>query len=367
MTLRVGIISAAWGGFAHLPAWRAISGVEVTAICTSRRETAEAAAGRLKIDRPFWNFEALCADPDIDIIDCGTRPAMRKAMVLAALAHGKHVYNASPHAPDWQGAKEIEAAWRAAGTVGVVDAFSEWIPAHRQMQAMLADGYLGRPLAGTCHLSISLFNQPTKLFPYNWFAQAGQGVSAVRNNGSHALYMLLHLFGPIDELVADDCQVLREWLFPDGDRITPQTSDLANVILRFASGLTLQMQISWSLPLHAGWLLDVSGDRGRLVAASPTFPTARDCTLRGGQLGGSLEPIAVPDAFKRPAGIGLDWQSDPQPSFPIALSMQHMVEAIRGGAKPSPDFARALEVERIQEAIRISSAERRWVRPTDIV
>jgi predicted dehydrogenase len=47
--------------------------------------------------------------------------------------------------------------------------------------------------------------------------------------------------------------------------------------------------------------------------------------------------------------------------------MQHMVEAIRGGAKPSPDFARALEVERIQEAIRISSAERRWVRPTDIV
>jgi predicted dehydrogenase len=367
MTLRVGIISAAWGGFAHLPAWRALPGVEVTAICTSRRETAEAAAGRLKIDRPFWDFEALCADPDIDIIDCGTRPSVRKPMVLAALAHGKHVYNASPHAPDWQGAKDIDAAWRAGGSVGVVDAFSEWIPAHRQMKAMVDAGYLGRPLGGTCHFSISLFNQPVKQFPYNWFAQAGQGVSAVRNNGSHALYMLLHLFGPIEELVADDSQVLREWAFADGDRIAPQTNDLANVILRFASGLTMQMQISWSLPLHVGWLLDVSGEKGRLVAASPTFPTARDCTLRGGQLGGALEPISIPDDFKHAPGIGLDWQSEPQPSFPMALSMQRMVEAIQGGSNPSPDFARALEVERIQEAIRVSSAERRWVRPADVV
>jgi predicted dehydrogenase len=367
MTLRVGIVSAAWGGFAHLPAWRAIPGVEVTAICTSRRETAEAAAERLAIARPFWDFEALCADPDIDIVDCGTRPSVRKPMVLAALAHGKHVYNASPHAPDWRGAKDIDAAWRGGASVGVVDAFSEWIPAHRQMRAMIEDGYLGRPLAGTCHLSISLFNQPTKSFPYNWFAQAGQGVSAVRNNGSHALYMLLHLFGPVEELVADDRQVLREWVFADGDRITPQTNDLANVMLRFESGLVMQMQISWSLPLHAGWLLDVTGDRGRLVASSPTFPTARDCTLQGGPLGGGLEPIAIPDDFKHALGVGLDWRSEPQPSFPMALSMQRMVQAIQGGAPPSPDFARALEVERLQEAIRISSAGRRWVRLADVL
>jgi predicted dehydrogenase len=192
-------------------------------------------------------------------------------------------------------------------------------------------------------------------------------VAAVRNNGSHALYMLLHLFGRIEELVADDSQVLREWVFADGDRIVPETNDLANVILRFASGLRLQMQISWSLPLHVGWLLDVAGERGRLVASSPTFPTARDCTLRGGQLGGGLEAIEIPDAFKAAPDIALDWLSEPQPSFPMALSMRRMVEAIQGGAKPSPDFARALEVERIQEAIRVSSAERRWVRIADVV
>jgi predicted dehydrogenase len=366
VTLRVGIISAAWGGFAHLPAWRAIPGVEVTAICTSRQETAGAAATRLSIARPFWDAQAMCADADIDIVDCGTRPSVRKSMVLAALANGKHVYNASPHAPDWAGAKAIDAAWRASGSIGVVDAFSEWIPAHRQFKAMFDDGYVGRPLGGTCTLSISLFNQPNKQFPYNWFAQGGEGVSAVRNNGSHALYMLLHLFGPIAELVADDTQVLKQWVFPDGDRITPATNDLANVILRFASGMTMTMQISWSLPVHAGWQIDVSGEQGRLVVTSPTFPTSRDCVLRGGRIGGTLMPVVVDDQYKRVDDVTLDWQSEPQPSFPMALSMQQMVRAIQGGPRPSPDFARALEIERIQEAIRRSSTERRWITVADI-
>jgi predicted dehydrogenase len=367
MTLRVGIVSAGWGAYAHLPAWRAVPGVEVTTICTSRQETAEAAQARLGLPRAFWNAEEMCADPDIDIVDLGTRPSVRLPMVLAALKHGKHIYNASPHAPDWAGAKAIAAARADSKSIGVVDAFSEYIPAHRQMQAMLADGYLGDLLGGSCQFSISLFNQPSKHFPYNWFANGSAGVSAVRNNGSHALYMLTHLFGPVVELVADDSQILKQWVFPDGDVVIPANSDYANIILKLVSGLTISMQISWSLPVHQGWLLDIYGSKGRLVAKSPTFPTAKDCTLQGAQLGGALEDIVIPDRFKFASDIGLDWQAEVQPSFPMALSMHAMVEAIHGRGKASPDFARALEVERLQEAIRISNSERRWVKIADVV
>jgi len=96
MTLKVGIISANWGAFAHLPGWRAVPGVEVVEICTSRRETAQAAAKKFGIMRPFWNVQTMAADADIDIIDCGTRPSIRQAMVLSALHNGKHVYNGTP-------------------------------------------------------------------------------------------------------------------------------------------------------------------------------------------------------------------------------------------------------------------------------
>jgi predicted dehydrogenase len=366
MSLRVGIVSAGWGAFAHLPAWRAVPGVEVTAICTSREETAKAAQRRLELPRAFWDAASMCEDPDIDIVDLGTRPSTRLPLVLAALAAGKHIYNASPHAPDWQGAKVIEHA-RTGYSIGVVDAFSEYIPAHRQMEKMLCDGYIGRPLGGTCHLNISLFNQPDKNFPYNWFADGTAGVSAVRNNGSHALYMLTRLFGPVAELIADDIQVLNTWSFADGDIVVPETNDYANAILKFVSGLTLALQVSWSLPLHDGWQIDVYGTEGRLCVRSPTFPTARDCTLFGGKLGSAMAEIAIADMYKSDPEIGLDWQAQIQPSFPMAISMSAMVKAIQGKGIASPNFTQAFEVERLQEAIRLSSKERRWVRPVDIV
>jgi predicted dehydrogenase len=365
--LRVGIVSAGWGAFAHLPAWRAVPGVEVTAICTLREETARAAAQRHGIARPFWDAAAMCADPDIDIVDLGTRPSVRLAMVLAALQHSKHVYNGAPHAPHWAGAKAIDAARRSAGTVGVVDAFARWLPAHRQLAALLDEGYLGEPRGGSCRFSLSLFNTPSKAFPYNWFADGSAGVSALRNNGGHLLYLLLELFGPVAEVVADDRQLLKQWVFPDGDQVVPGSSDYGTAMLRFASGMTLQLEASWATPAVPGWSIDVFGSQGRLVTRSPSFPTARDCTLHGGRVGEALAEIAIPEGFRTAPGIGLDWQAEVQPSYPMALSMEAMVAAIGGAGHALPNFAAGLEAERVLEAMRVSSSERRWVATAEIV
>ncbi|MDP3675722.1 MAG: Gfo/Idh/MocA family oxidoreductase [Novosphingobium sp.] len=367
MTLRVGIVSAAWGAFAHLPAWRAVPGVEVTAICTSRRETAEAAQARLGLPRAFWNAAEMCADPAIDIVDLGTRPAVRLPMVLAALEAGKHVYNGCPHAPDWQAAKRIDAAWRKSASIGVVDAFSEFLPAHRRFGELLDEGFIGKPLGGTCHFNLSLFNRPDQRFPYNWFADPAAGVSAMRNNGGHMLYMLSWLFGPVVELAADTTQLLSEWRFPDGEVVHPGTTDSASVILKFASGLTMQLQASWSMSVPSGWSIDVFGTEGRLATRSPSFPTARDCTLHCARVGEAMAELAIPDDLRDPPGIALNGEAAIQPSFPMALSMQAMVAAIEGKGKASPDFATALEIERQLEAIRVASAERRWVALSEIV
>jgi len=369
MTLRVGIVSAAWGAFAHLPAWRAIKGVEVTAICTSRRETAEAAATRCQIARPFWDALAMCRDPDIDIVDLGTRPAVRLPMVIEALKHGKHIYNSAPHTAHWAGAKAIDAAWDRNLSHTAVDAFSRWLPAHRTMKAMLDEGFLGRIMGGTAHFNMSLFNRPEKHFPYNWFAQAGSGVSAMRNFGSHLLYVLCEMLGPVAELVADDQLLLPEWRFADGERMQAHNNDFANLILRFASGVTISFQTSWNMPAQEGWTLDLFGTDGRLRACAPSFPTGADCTLHAGAAGerntAGLQPVTLD--FARHPAIAMDPISNPAPSFPMALAMHSLVGGIRGEGTPVPDFALALEVERVLEAARISSDERRWVSVASIV
>jgi predicted dehydrogenase len=365
--LRVGIISANWGAFAHLPAWRAIPGVEVTAICTSRRETAEAASARTGIPRAFWDAEAMIADPDIDIIDCGTRPSIRHPMVLAALAQGKHVYNAIPFAADLDRARALHRVWKGSGSTGIVDAYSQWLPAHAQAKRMIDAGYLGQPFGGTCIFNLGLFNQPNPHFPYNWFAEGGHGVSAMRNLGSHALHMLVHLFGEIEELIADDRQLLKEWRFPDGSAIVPQTNDYVTMTLRFASGMTIQLQVSWSATVGRGWHLDTFGSGGRIVLSAPSFPTSTETTIHAGAVGDkTVEPVEIAPELMQPPGITIGTDVFPPAAHGMAISMHNMVQAIRGEAVAAPDFGQAWTVERVLEAARRSSEARRWVRLDEI-
>jgi predicted dehydrogenase len=368
MALRVGIISANWGTMAHLPAWRSVPGVEVTSICTSRQATAEAACEKYAVRRAFWDAAAMVSDPEIDIVDCGTRPSVRHAMVLQGLQQGKHIYNAIPFAADLEAARVLHDAWQSSGRIAVVDAYCEWLPAHRLAKEMIDAGYLGQPFGGTCIFNLSLFNRPSPQFPYNWFAQAGLGVSAVRNLGSHALHMLIHLFGPIAEVVAHDTQLLPQWRFPDGQTIRAETNDFANMLLRFTSGMVFQVQISWNAPLGRGWSLEAFGSKGRLAAAAPSFPTSLQTTLHAGTLdGGTLEPVTIPDRLLRTPEVGIDAAVAMPPAFPMALSMSAMVAGIEGKGHARPDFAQAWTVERVLEAVRRSSTERRWIDLNEIV
>jgi predicted dehydrogenase len=138
---KVGIISANWGVQAHLPAWRTLrDDIEVTAICTAHRETA---ARNHDIARPFWDYRAMCADPDLNIIDCGTRPSLRYDMVKRVLGHDKHVYDGIPFAMDLGQARDMLSLQRARKKVGVIDAFIQAIPAVLRMKEMIEEGCPG--------------------------------------------------------------------------------------------------------------------------------------------------------------------------------------------------------------------------------
>lgn len=363
--LRVGIISAAWGAKAHLPAWRSLDGIEVTAICTSRPETAEKAARDFGVARAFHDFNALATDPDIDIVDCGTRPSLRAAMVMAALRAGKHVYNGIPFAKDLADAHMMTDAWKKAGTVAVVDAFMQAVPAMVQMKSMVDSGWLGEPFGADIAFEVPLFSaQQTNVPSYGWFADPANGASAGRNLGSHMLNLLVHFFGPVTSVTADMSLALKAWPI-DGAILHPQVPDRASILLRHGSNFPTRIEANWCKIGGDGFRFSVWGSKGRLEARAPVFPMAHDTKLYGTSnpaLGTSMmEEIPLAPEHLRVPGCHAVTNKPETGLLALASIFAKMRDAINATAVAAPDFAQALHVHQVIEAAVRASNERCWI------
>lgn len=363
--LRVGIISAAWGAKAHLPAWRSLDGIEVTAICTSRPETAAKAAADFGVARAFHDFRAMATDPDIDIVDCGTRPPLRYHMVMAAIGAGKHVYNGIPFAKDLADAQAVSDAWQKAGTVAIVDAFMQAVPAMVQMKAMVVAGWIGDVFGADIAFEVPLFSAAQTHVPgYVWFADPANGASAGRNLGSHMLHLLVHFFGPVASVAADMSLALDAWPL-DGEIIRPKVPDRASMLLRHASGLPTRLEANWAKIGGEGFRFSVWGSKGRLEARAPVFPMAHDTRLFGTQDPGlatsAMEELAVTAEYLRVAGCHAVADRPETGLLALASIFAAMRDAINGEGIAAPDFAQGLHVQEVVEASVRASDERRWI------
>jgi predicted dehydrogenase len=91
-TLRIGLIGAgANTRLRHIPGLRALSDVEIVAVCNRRPSSTQSVAREYRIPRVFDRWEDLLSDPDIDAIVIGTWPYLHCPITLAALETGKHV------------------------------------------------------------------------------------------------------------------------------------------------------------------------------------------------------------------------------------------------------------------------------------
>ena len=67
-TLRVGVIGVGWGALVHVPAFRAVDGFEVRAICSRRPERVAEAAERFGISETSTDWREFVRRDDLDLI-----------------------------------------------------------------------------------------------------------------------------------------------------------------------------------------------------------------------------------------------------------------------------------------------------------
>jgi len=134
---------------AHLPALKALADLyEVVAVCTTKMETATAAARHFDVPHAFDNVERMLNElPEIDVVCVSVRPAAHHQVVMAALRAGKHVYCEQALGLSTAQAQEMYELARIKGVRTVVGHQYHYEPAVLQMAEMVRQGYIGKPLA----------------------------------------------------------------------------------------------------------------------------------------------------------------------------------------------------------------------------
>jgi len=249
---RWGILSTA--GIAQkavLPALQAAEGCDVVALASRSSERAKSVAQSFDIPTTYDSYEALLADPDIDVIYNPLPNHLHVPMTLKALEAGKHVLCEKPLALSLAEAKLVVEAAQRTGKC-VAEAFmTRHHPQWQRAKALIDTGRIG-----TLTAVQALFSY-TNTDPDNVRNQSDIGGGGLNDIGCYALDTARFFFG-VDP-VAVSATMDRDPAFG--------TDRLSTGAARFACGGHLSFTVATQSALAQHLIL--LGTQGYLVLEAP--------------------------------------------------------------------------------------------------
>ncbi|MEC8858268.1 MAG: Gfo/Idh/MocA family oxidoreductase, partial [Chloroflexota bacterium] len=153
--IRLGFVGANvnsnWSAQAHYPALLASQDVELTAVCTSRPESAEEARQKFGAKLAFHDFREMMSSPQIDAVAVVVRVPLHYEPTKAAIEAGKHVFTEWPLGRTTDEAEKLAALAREKGVQTAVGLQSRVSPALLYIKDLIEDGYVGEVLS--CHVT----------------------------------------------------------------------------------------------------------------------------------------------------------------------------------------------------------------------
>src|SRR5438045_1840763 len=146
--IRVGIIGAnpdrGWATQAHIPALRSLADdFEITALSTSRRESADAASKLFDVPAAFDNHQDLVSNPAVDVVAVTVKVPYHLELATAALETGEAVYCEWPLGNGLHEAEALAALAKNQVVLAVAGLQARCAPADAYGRDLVAPGYVG--------------------------------------------------------------------------------------------------------------------------------------------------------------------------------------------------------------------------------
>ena len=229
---RVAIIGAGIGA-QHMDAFQTLPDrFDVAAICDLEEDRARAVIPRGCDTRYMPRFDAVLADPGIDVVDICLPPHLHVPAALAALEAGKHVICEKPLATSLAEVDRLEAASRAAGRM-VFPVFQyRFGPAARQLRALIDAGLAGRLLVATLETH---WNRGADYYASPWRGTwAGERGGAILGHAIHIHDLLSFALGPVARVQAELATRINEI----------ETEDCAALAIRMENGAPVTSSVT---------------------------------------------------------------------------------------------------------------------------
>ncbi len=357
--IRLGLIGASvkgtWSARSHLPALRASSDVELTAVCTTRADSAEAARREWGARLAFDDWRKLVASPEINAVAVVVRVPSHYPPTKAALEAGKHVYCEWPLGRRTAEAEELATLAKAQGLASAVGLQARVDPAVMYMRELVASGFVGEVMA----VHVSLLREGVLARPSHrtWQRDATLGANTLTIANGHTIDAMRFVAGDFRSLAAVVATQAKQWL-DTGSNTWLDVTAPDNVLLsgRLANDAVVSAHVGAIPYAGSGYRMEIYGRDGTLVAAGEDSPQLRKVALHGAKGTAPLAPLSVPERFRfaapgTPAGE----------AFNVAQMYALFARAIHGREDRLPSFATAVELHRLVDAIKQSSDDGRAV------
>jgi predicted dehydrogenase len=351
--IRLGLIGASvsgtWSSRSHLPAARASSAVELTAVCTTRADSAEAARQAYGARLAFDDYRAMVASPEIDAVAVVVRVPSHYAPTKAALEAGKHVYCEWPLGRTTAEAIELAALAKTNRLVTAVGLQARVNPAVMYMKELIDSGYTGEIMA----VHVSVIRDGVLARPSNrtWQRDVELGANTLTIAAGHTVDAMRFVAGEFGRLSAVVATQAKQWLDTGSGMLLDVTSP-DNVLLsgRLANGAVVSVHVGAIPFAGSGYRMEIYGRNGTLVASGDDSPQLGEVVLHGAQAGNTLAPIATPDRFAlvapgTPSGEAIN----------VGQMYTLFAQAIRSGESRQPTFETAVDLHHLVDAIRQAS------------
>src|SRR5207253_2273859 len=204
--IRVGLIGAnpdrGWAAQAHIPALKSLSDdFEITALSTTRRESADAAGKLFDVPLAFANHQERLNRPAVDVVAVTVKVPFHLELATAALEAGKAVYCEWPLGNGLKEAETLAALAKERGALAVVGLQARSAPAVAYVRDLIKHGYVGDVLSTTM-IGSGMGWGPT-VEPFNvYLNDKKSGATMLSIAVGHAADALCYCLGEVYELSA---------------------------------------------------------------------------------------------------------------------------------------------------------------------